>query len=266
MMKRPANNFFPTLRLCTRLLPLFVCCVAADSAKPNGNIHLGPPKTSGGWIKLFNGEDLTGWDGADGFWRVAKGTIIGETTSKRPLEHHSYLIWRGGRVKDFELRLKFRISGSRGNSGIQYRSRDLGDHNVAGYQYNIQATRPGATAVLEEMKNGRGGHLASMGQRVHLLDNDRREVIGTTGDANEINAKSKQAGWNTVVIRAEGNRLQHWLNGFLAVDVTDDNDAKSADKGILAFQLHSGPPMKIELKDVFLRHLNQLPKSVEDPR
>ena len=68
------------------------------------------------------------------------------------------------------------------------------------------------------------------------------------------------------MIRAEGNRLQHWLNGFLAVDVTDHNDVKSADKGIFAFQLHSGPPMKIELNDVFLRHLNQLPESAEDPR
>jgi hypothetical protein len=120
--------------------------------KPKGSVKLAPPKASEGWIKPFNGEDLTGWDGAEGLWRVSNGTIIGETTSKRPLEHHSYLIWRGGEVEDFELRLKFRISRQRGNSGVQYRSRDLGNHNVAGYQCNIQTTRPGATAVLEEMK------------------------------------------------------------------------------------------------------------------
>ena len=79
------------------------------------------------WIKPFNEEDLNGWDGAKGLWRVAGGTIIGETTKERPLEHHSYLIWRDGAVEDFELRLKFRISRRQGNSGVQYRSRDLGD-------------------------------------------------------------------------------------------------------------------------------------------
>ena len=212
---------------------------------------------------------MTGWDGADGLWRVSSGAIIGETTPKRPLDHHSYLIWRGDEVEDFELRLKFRISRQRGNSGVQYRSRDLGDHNVAGYQYNIQATRPGATAVLEEMKNGRGGHLASIGQRVHLLDGDERKVIGETGEADAINASLKRVWWNAVVIRVEGNRLQHWLNGHLAVDVIDDDRAKSARKGLLAFQLHSGPPMKIELKDIFLRHLKQPPKPAKsrgDPR
>jgi hypothetical protein len=107
------------------------------------------------------------------------------------------------------------------------------------------------------MKNGRGGYLASIGQKVHLLEGDEREIIGKTGDADEINAGLKRAWWNSVVIRVEGNHLQHWLNGYLAVDVIDDDRAKAAKRGLLAFQLHSGPPMKIELKDIFLRHLNQ---------
>lgn len=217
------------------------------------------------WIKPFNEEDLTGWDGANGLWRVSDGTIIGETTMERRLEHHSYLIWRDGEVEDFELRLKFRISGRQGNSGVQYRSRDLGDHNVAGYQYNIQGTRPGATAVLEEMKNGRGGHLASIGQQVHLLDGDVRKILGTTGDKDEINASFKGRWWNALVIRAEGNRLQHWLNGHLAVDVIDEDRTKSAARGFLAFQLHSGPPMKIELKEIRLRHFKSASKPSTSP-
>jgi len=93
---------------------------------------LPPPKPSERWINPVNGEDLTDWDGTDGLWRVSNGTIIGETTSRRQLEHRSYLTWRGGEVKDFELRLKFRMSRQRGTSGIQYRSRVLGNHNVAG--------------------------------------------------------------------------------------------------------------------------------------
>jgi len=226
--------------------------------KPRPKAPANPRSSQGsadGWIKPFNREDLSGWDGAKGLWRVAGKAIIGETTGERSLEHHSYLIWKGGEVEDFELRLKFRISGRRGNSGVQYRSRDLGDHEVAGYQYNIQGARPGATAVLEEMKNGRGGHLASIGQRVHLWDDDVRKTVGTTGDKDEINASFKSRWWNTLVIRAEGNRLQHWLNGHLAVDVIDDDRTKSAARGLLAFQLHSGPPMKIELKEIRLRPL-----------
>ena len=208
-----------------------------------------------GWTEPFNGKDLSGWDGADGLWRVADNTIIGETTPQKTLTHHSYLIWKDSAVRDFELKLQFRISGKRANSGVQYRSRELDNHNVAGYQYNIQATRVGATAVLEEMKNGRGGHLAEIAQKVQLFDNDIRKVVGSTGNADTINASFQRDSWNKLTIRAVGNRMQHWLNGHLTVDVTDNDSTAAADRGVIAFQLHSGPPMKIELKQIRLRHL-----------
>ncbi len=206
-------------------------------------------------VSIFNGKDLTGWDGAQGLWRVVDGLLVGETSEEIPLSHHSYLIWRDGEVEDFELRLKFRLTGRRGNSGVQYRSRDLGDHDVAGYQYNMPATRVGATAVLEEMKNGRGGHLAEIGQRVRLLPGGERKVIGSTGEADQINASYQRGDWNDLTIRAEGHRIRHWLNGHLAVDAIDEEKEKFSARGLLAFQLHSGPPMKIELKQIRLQTL-----------
>jgi hypothetical protein len=218
-------------------------------------IMTGGLSAADGWIKPFNGTDLENWDGAPGLWRVENGILIGETTKARPLKHHSYLIWRGGVLKDFELRLQFRVSGKHGNSGIQYRSRDLGDHQVAGYQCNIHPRKSGSTAVLEEMKNGRGGHLAGLGQKVELSEDDVRRVVAT-GDPATINASLKRNSWNDLVIRAEGNQLRHWLNGHLAIDATD-KDSKAIAEGVLALQIHSGPPMRIEFRNIRLCHLKQ---------
>jgi hypothetical protein len=207
------------------------------------------------WIELFNGTNLENWGGAPALWRVEKGILIGETTKAHPLKHHSYLIWRGGVLKDFELRLQFRVPGKHGNSGVQYRSRDLGNYQVAGYQCNIHPRISGSTAVLEEMKNGRGGHLAGIGQRVELSTGNVRQVLGKTGEPAKINASLDQNGWNDLVIRAEGPRLRHWLNGHLAIDAVD-NDSKAAPEGVLALQVHSGPPMRIEFRNIRLRKLD----------
>ncbi len=201
-----------------------------------------------GWVEI--GRDLKFWDGAPHLWRMEKGILIGETHASQPLKHHSYLIWRGGILRDFELQLEFRAPTKHNNSGVQYRSRDLGDHQVAGYQCNIHPRIPGSTAVLEEMKNGRGGHLAEIGQRVKLGDNDQRTTIGKTNDPKIINASLKKQDWNSLTIRAQGNHLQHWLNRHLAIDAIDKDSKKAPTCGLLALQLHSGQPMKIEFRRI----------------
>src|SRR5687767_14612132 len=77
-----------------------------------------------GFKSLFNGNDLSGWDGNPKFWSVKDGLVTGQTTADNPTQGNTFLIWRDGTVEDFELRLSYRIVG--GNSGIQYRSKDLG--------------------------------------------------------------------------------------------------------------------------------------------
>ena len=204
------------------------------------------------WQSLFNGRDLAGWEGQPGFWRVEDGAITGQTTPDRTLGNHTYLVWRGGKVADFELRLLFRMAG--GNSGVQYRSRELPDFVVGGYQCNIETGRPGFTAVLEEMK-GRGGHLAEAGQQVRFLRDGTRKVDGVTDSPEKIEAAIRPKDWNELVIRAEGPRLRHWLGGRLVVDVTDEQQGKAARDGILALQLHVGRPMKVQFKDIRLKTL-----------
>lgn len=207
-----------------------------------------------GFVPLFDGATLAGWDGEDGFWSVEDGAITGKTTAERLLAHHSYLIWRGGELGEFELRLSFRLSS--GNSGVQYRSRELDDYDVAGYQCNIETSRPGRTGILEEMKNGRGGTLAEWGQQVRIEPDGRRVVTGRTGETEAIGSSIDKRGWNRLTIIARGDRLVHVLNGQIVVDVTDRQRGKSARRGILALQLHAGRPMKVQFKDIELKRLD----------
>ena len=79
---------------------------------------------------LFNGRDLTGWDGKPGWWRVEDGAITAESTAEKPCTKHNYLIWHGGEPADFELRFEYRITG--GNSGVQIRSREVPDWDMRG--------------------------------------------------------------------------------------------------------------------------------------
>jgi len=220
-----------------------VCCLMALTAFG--------AEPEAGFVSLFNGRNLDGWDGAAGYWRVEDGAITGETTKERPLSYHTYLIWRGGEVADFELRLSFRLVS--GNSGVQYRSTDLGNHVVAGYQCNIQTAKAGRTAILEEMKKGRGGILAHIGEQVVIEPDGKRTVKAKLCDPATVEAIIDRRGWNTLTIIAKGDRLIHKLNGQVVTDAVDRETGKAASRGILALQLHSGKPMKVQFKDIRLR-------------
>lgn len=74
-----------------------------------------------GFKSIFDGKTLKGWDGNADFWSVKDGAITGITTKEMPTKGNTFIVWREGKVSDFELRLQFRITG--GNSGIQYRSK-----------------------------------------------------------------------------------------------------------------------------------------------
>lgn len=244
----------PTLEFTRWAGALFFIIVAFQSADAAV-----PANRAEAWIEPFNGRDIKDWDGPPGFWRADGGVLVGETTPEHKVDQHSYLIWRGGEVRDFELHVKFRVAGKGANSGVQYRSKDLGNHEVAGYQCNIEPRRVGFTAVLEEMKDREGkrrhGHLAEIGEVVRFTGNGERNVTGATGKPEEINTGLTQDDWNDLTILAEGPRLRHWLNGKLAVDVTDEDTQHSARTGVLALQLHTGPPMKVEFKNMWLRNI-----------
>src|SRR5262245_5440881 len=80
------------------------------------------PPESGEMRSLFNGKDLSGWEGDPRLWSVKDGAIHGETTAENKVEGNTFIIWKDGTLKDFDLRLSFRCNATN-NSGIQYRSR-----------------------------------------------------------------------------------------------------------------------------------------------
>jgi type 1 glutamine amidotransferase len=204
-----------------------------------------------GFKPLFNGKDLTGWDGDSRFWRIEDGAITGECTPENPVPGNTFCIWRGGELDDFELHVKFKIDG--GNSGIQYRSKDLGNWVVQGYQADFEAGDGWGGTNYEE--RGRGV-LAKRGQKTVIAADGKVEVTGAVGNPDEIQAAIKKNDWNEYVIVATGNHLVQTLNGKLTADVTDNQPEKRMLQGILALQMHAGfPHMKVQFKDIVLKRL-----------
>jgi hypothetical protein len=212
---------------------------------------LGAADGKGEFKELFNGKDLSGWEGDERFWSVKDGAITGQTTAEQKAKHNTFLVYKGGTVKDFELHLKFKLGNH--NSGVQYRAKALPDHVVTGYQADIADGNPNRyTGILYEEK-GRG-IIAERGQRV-TIDAAGKKEVESIGDRAELGKAIKADDWNDYVIVAKGNHLTHTINGTLMVDVTDDEEGKAAREGILALQIHQGPPMVAQFKDIRLKEL-----------
>jgi hypothetical protein len=201
---------------------------------------------------IFNGENLSNWEGDRRYWSVSGGVIRGETSLARMATSNTFLIWRGGLVKDFDLRLKVRIRN--GNSGVQYRSQDLGKHVVAGYQAEVDNS-PGKAGFLYQEKGRK--FLALVGEKVEIDEAQKPKVIGQLADKKELIAQRyyREKEWNEYRILARGNRLAHYLNGVQVVDVLDNDPKGRSLEGILALQIHCGPPMLVEFKDILLKSL-----------
>ncbi len=213
-----------------------------------------------GETPLFNGKDLTGWTGQPGFWSVEDGAITGRTTAEQAAKQNTFLIHEK-EVGDFELKFQYRIvdaegkSEGFGNSGVQYRSKvvDPSYSVVSGYQADMECGKTYSGILYEE--KGRG-ILAKCGQKVVIKEGEnpkkpKIEVVGETLPSAEIQAAIKPGEWNDYVIIAKGNVLQHFINGKLAVHVTDET-AAGAKSGIIALQLHQGKPMTVQFKNLVL--------------
>ncbi len=204
-----------------------------------------------GYKELFNGKDLSGWKGRADLWSVEDGCITGRTSESNPIKENTFLIW-DGKVSNFELQFDYKI-GAVGNSGVQYRSKVLDDQKfiVGGYQADIDATLKYAGINYEE--RGRG-ILAERGQRVTIdstgIKNKKLEVFG---DATELGKSIKAEQWNHYRLVAKGNKLSHYINEQLMSEVIDSEPNAAASEGILAFQIHVGPPMVIQFKNIRLK-------------
>jgi uncharacterized protein (TIGR03067 family) len=225
-------------------------------------VRAGAADGESGFQNIFNGKDLTGWDGNRTLWSVKDGAIVGQTTTNNPIKANTFLIWTNDTPADFELRFSYAITPNNdkgfANSGVQYRSKILDPANwvVGGYQADFEAGDTYSGILYEERMRG---ILAERGQKVVVKEADGKmvkDVVGAVGKSEEIQAAIKKDGWNDYVVRAQGNHLQHFINGRPTVDVTDEAAAKAAKSGVLALQLHAGPPMTVQFKNLRLKNLS----------
>lgn len=211
-----------------------------------------------GFKSIFNGKDLTGWDGVPELWLVKDGTITGQTTKEHPAKENTFLVWTNGTVGDFELRCSFKLTpgdaAGFANSGVQYRSKVVKPSYwvVAGYQADMEAG-PTYTGILYEEK-GRG-ILATRGQAVIIRPDGKKEVVGSVGTPEQMARAIKTGDWNDYVIIAKGNHLFQSINGQTTIDVIDQQEDKAAKSGIIALQLHAGPPMMAQFKNIRIKEL-----------
>jgi len=230
-----------SIRALTASLTLFGCgCWLAFATSPLA--------ADEGMVPIFDGESLAGWDGDPEFWRVENGAIVGQTTPDNPTKGNTFLIWRAGLLDDFVLELDYRLTG--GNSGIQYRSRDEGGFVVGGYQADFEAGTKYSGILYDE--RGRG-ILCERGERVSITPDGTKKPGEPIGDSAALQDAIRPGEWNAYRIVAQGPKLQHFINGQLMSETIDHQAGKRVDQGILALQVHAGPPMKVEFRNVRLK-------------
>jgi len=228
----------------SNLLSLFVLGLLAVTTAP------ALAEEDAGFASIFNGKDLSGWEGDKGFWSVVDGAITGETTKEHPAKHNTFLIWRdGGSVDDFELQLKYRIST--GNSGIQYRSEEFAPFRIKGYQADFESGDTYSGILYEE---GGRGILCQRGDKMEI-DSDGKKKAAKVSDSKQLQQAIKKNDWNDYTIIAQGPHLIHKINGQVMSETIDKDAGHAKKQGHLALQLHVGPPMKVEVKDVRLKRL-----------
>lgn len=211
-----------------------------------------PPIKESGFESLFDGKTMKGWDGDPDFWRVENGALVGQTTTEKQPKQNTFLIWRGGTPGDFELRLEYKLTGY--NSGIQYRSIELPDIKWAmqGYQFDMDGEQRYTGQIYEERARG---FLAMRGQFTHIGEDGKPALVSSLGSDEELKKLIHADGWNDVYLSARGNTLVQSLNGRVFSMLIDDDKAGRKMDGLIGIQVHKGPAMKIEVKNIRLKRL-----------
>jgi hypothetical protein len=224
-----------------------------------------------GFVSIFDGKTLNNWEGNPTYWRVENGNLVGEITPQTLLKTNSFIIWKGGEPTNFELKGEFNIT-EKGNSGINYRSEKLTDIPFAlkGYQADID----GANRYIGQNYEERGrttlayrGQIISINPQTNSMKpEDVRakvknnawsdlKIIGSLGSSDSLKTKIKSQDWNNFHLIIKGNHLQHYINGILMSDVTDNDVVNGKSKGIIGVQVHVGPPMKVQYRNLRLKQL-----------
>jgi hypothetical protein len=227
---------------------------------------LGPPDAQG-FITLFNGKDLTGWEGLQGYWSVKEGVIAGSETKEHSVQ--TDLILSASKESpekfvNFELRLKWRMLSPDGNSGVQFRSaiNNPKTLHAGGYQADIDSGGHYTGSIYDEsgIAGGRGtmsnrGEKTTWDAENHrhnepLAENnaDLKKLLHNTGDE-----------WNDIVLVVNGHDFQYRINGHLMTELIDDSPKAVLKGGVIALQMHAGFTMDIQFKDISIKFLDRNP-------
>jgi len=233
---------------------LFAVLLSAGCGTPVKEEKVALDYAGAGFVQIFNGADLTGWDGNMKYWSVKDGAITGEWGFDNPLKSNTYLIWRAGEVADFEMHISYKIV--KGNSGVQFRSKELEGFDVAGYQADLEVSlEPGSTwtgALYDE--NGSRQALAMCGQKV-VFDEGGKKTVTPLGDQADILKHVKLEDWNDYHIIAVGSEITLKINGVTVAEVSDKQKGKALSSGIVGMQLMCMEPTKVQFKDIWLKKL-----------
>lgn len=227
------------------------CAISLAQAQP---VFPAPATNdNAGFQLIFDGHSLAGWEGDPKYWRVENDYLVGEVTPETLLKQNSFIIWRGGAPRDFELKVEYRVS-DHGNSGINYRSTEVTNTLFAlrGYQADIDGQNKWTGQNYEE--RGRT-FIGLRGQVTRLTDGDKPRVIASVGGSDELAAFVKNGDWNEYHLVARENVLTHILNGHVMSVVVDDDTKNRRFDGLIGVQVHVGPPMKIEYRNFRLKQL-----------
>ena len=259
-MQKIPNLQFPFVFL---ILCLAMGCATSSVSQPK--------LKKGNFVSIFDGKTLDGWEGDPVYWRVENGNLVGEITPTTLLKTNSFIIWKGGEPADFEFKGEFSVTET-GNSGINYRSDRLTDVPFAlrGYQADIDGRKLYTGQNYEERKrttlayrgekatiNAYNGPATPEGIREKVVRNAwmGRTVTGSVGKSDSLKTLIKSEDWNSFRLLVKGNKMQHYVNDVLMSEVTDDDTVNGKSKGLLGVQVHVGPPMKVQYRNLMLKSL-----------
>jgi len=202
---------------------------------------------------IFDGKSLKGWKALEmSYWSVRDGAITGQSTPENPCTSNQFIVWQGGDVADFDLKLKFRVKGNGGNSGVQFRSVLKPNGLAVGYQADIYQSGPYLGGVCDELHKRKGPEL--------LTANGTKTVIDASGKrtATKLDGKATmkpEGEWNDYHITAKGQHIILQINGVKCSELIDQEEGHFDLKGFLGLQLRSGKPMTVQFKDIYLKQL-----------
>jgi hypothetical protein len=243
-MKIRTSLYYINMAIIVTLgITLSLSCESASSNKPLPNSTV--------FITIFDGKTFNGWKADTSVWHIENGCFVGEVTPSKQIQTNSFLIYTKSQAGDFEFKAEFKISNG-GNSGVNYRSEELTDipYALKGYQADIDGENVYTGQNYEE--RGRG-FLAMRGQNAVINNSTDPFIIKSIGNSDSLKSKIIVDDWNEIHLIVKGNNMQHYINGILMSETTDNDSLNSKLSGLIGLQVHVSKEMRVAYKNIQIK-------------